>query len=87
MSLTEGPSRRASFNRREELNNKIDKLMVMIGKVVTKDSRRTRLFKPQIHQNRGRSQNRGYNKRKIRIRIGQAIDQTVGIEDSRGRKR
>ena len=38
MSIREGPSRRVSFDTREELNNKIDKLMVMLGKLVAKDS-------------------------------------------------
>ena len=61
MNIREGPSRRVSFDTREELNNKIDKLMVMISKLAAKDSRRTTQFKPQIHQNRGRGQNRGYN--------------------------
>ena len=33
----------------------------MIGKLAAKDSGKVRQFKPQIHQNRGRGQNRGYN--------------------------
>ena len=33
MSIREGPSRRVSFDTREELNDKKDKLMVMIGKL------------------------------------------------------
>ena len=33
MSIREGPNRRVSFDTREELNDKIDKLMVMIGKL------------------------------------------------------
>ena len=32
-----GPSRRVSFDTREELNDKIDKLKVMIGKLAVKD--------------------------------------------------
>ena len=35
----------------------------MIGKLVAKDSGKVRPFKPQIHQSRGRGQNRGYNQR------------------------
>ena len=38
MSIREGHSRRVSFDTREELGNKIDKLMVMIGKLATKAS-------------------------------------------------
>ena len=68
MSIREGPSRRVSFSTREELSDKIDKLTVMIGKLAAKDSRRLRQFKPQIHQNRGRSQNRGYNQRNYQNR-------------------
>ena len=41
MSIREGPSRRVSCDSREELSNKIDKLMVMIGKLAAKDSGRT----------------------------------------------
>ena len=63
MSITEGPSRRVSFDTREEVNDKIDKLTVMIGKLAAKDSGRTRQFKPPLHQNRGRGQNTGYNQR------------------------
>ena len=63
MSIREGPSRRVSFDTREELNDKIDKLTVMTGKLAAKDSGRTRQFKPQIHQNKGRGQNRGYGQR------------------------
>ena len=40
MSIREGASRRVSFDTREELNDEIDKLMVMIGMVVAKGSRR-----------------------------------------------
>ena len=43
------------------LSDRIDKLMVMIGKLAAKESEQVRQFKPQIHQNRGRGQNRGYN--------------------------
>ena len=57
MSIREGPSRRVLFDTREELNDKLDKLTFMIGKLAAKDSGRTRQFKPQIHQNRGRGQN------------------------------
>ena len=58
MSIREGTSRRASFDTREELSDKIDKLMFMIGALAAKDSGRIRQFKPQIHQSRGRGQNR-----------------------------
>ena len=68
MSFREGPSRRVSFDTREELNDKIDKLTVMIGKLAAKDRGRTKQFKPQIHQSRGRGQNRGYSPRNYQNR-------------------
>ena len=64
MSIREGQnSRRVSFDTRQELGDKIDKLAVMIGRLAAKDSAKVRTFKPQIHQNNGRGQNRGYNQR------------------------
>ena len=68
ITITEGHSRRVSFDTREELGNRIDKLMVMIGKLAAKDSRKVRHFKPQIHPNQGRGQNRGYNQRHFQNR-------------------
>ena len=47
MSIREWPSRRVSFDTREELNDKIDKLTVMIGKLAANDSGKTRQFKCQ----------------------------------------
>ena len=67
MSIRDGHQRRVSFDTKEELGNKIDKLMVIIGKLVPRDSRTNRQFKPQIHQSRGRGQNRSYNQRKDRF--------------------
>ena len=71
MSIREGASRKVSFDTREELGDKIDKLTVMIGKLATKDSNRNRPFKPQIHKGRGPSppgQNRGYSQRNYQNR-------------------
>ena len=53
MSIREGHHRRVSFDTRNELGNKIDKLAVMIGKLATKESRSNKQFKSQIHQSRG----------------------------------
>ena len=63
MSIRDGHNRKVSFDTREELGDKIDKLVVMIGKLAAKDNGTGRQFKPQIHQNRGRGQNRNYNQR------------------------
>ena len=69
MSIREGQnSRWVSFDNREEFNDKIDKLTVMIDRLAATDNRRTRQFKPQIHQNRGRGQNRGNKQRNYQNR-------------------
>ena len=74
MSIREGQNnRRVSFDTREELGDKIDKLAVMISKLAPKDSRKVRPFKPQIHQNGGRGQIEDIIKEIIRIDIGQII--------------
>ena len=59
MTIRDSHNRKVSFDTREELGDKIDKLAVMIGKLATRDSGTGRQFKPQIHQGRGRGQNRG----------------------------
>ena len=61
MSIRDGHQRRVSFDTKEELGDKIDKLVVMIGKLATRDNRTNKQFNPQIHQSRGRGQNRNYN--------------------------
>ena len=61
MSIRDGHTRKVSFDTKEELGVKIDKLAVMIGKLATRDSGMGRQFKPQIYQNRGIGQNKSYN--------------------------
>ena len=68
MSIRHGHQRRVSFDTKEELGNKIDKLAVMIGKLATRDSRTNRQLKPQIHQSKGRDQNRNYSQRNYQNR-------------------
>ena len=71
MSIREGASRRVSFDTEEELGDKTEKLMVMIGKLAAKDSNRNRPFKPQIYKSRGPlppGQNRGYSQRNYQNR-------------------
>ena len=46
MSIRDGHHRRVSFDTRDELGHKIDKLAVMIGKLATKESGSNRQFKP-----------------------------------------
>ena len=66
MSIREGANRRVSFDMREELGDKIDKLTVMIGKLAAKVRNRNRPFKPQIHKSRRTpppGQKKGYSQR------------------------
>ena len=67
MSMKEGANRKVSFDTRDKLEDKIDKLTVMLGRSAGKDNKEKRPFKPQIYQSRGRGQNRGYSQRTIRI--------------------
>ena len=58
MSVRDGTERRVSFNTREELGDKIDKLTVVMSKLTARYSHEKRPFKPQIYKSRG--QNRSY---------------------------
>ena len=58
MSIREGTDKRVSFNTKDELGDKIDKLSVVKSKLAAKDSHKRIPFKPQIYKSRG--QNRSY---------------------------
>ena len=62
---------RVIFDMIDGLEQKIDKLMVMMGKLVTNDKGQNRQFKPQIYQtNRGRGQTRcNYKQRGFHERL------------------
>ena len=59
MSVIDGTDRRVSFNTREELGDKIDKLTVIMSKLAAKDSHEKKPFKPQIYKSRGQSRSYG----------------------------
>ena len=72
MSIREEASWRVAFDTREELGDKIDKLMVIIGKLAAKDSNGNRPFKSGIHKSRRPpppSQNRGHRSYQNRTRL------------------
>ena len=79
-----------SFNARDELEDKIDKLTVMMGRLAARDSDDKRPFKPQIYKSRGsypHHQNRNYNQRNYqnRSRLGNKANihaQVVETEDT-----
>ena len=68
MSIWEGASRRVSFDTRDKLGDKTDKLTVMLGRIAAKDNNEKGPFKPKIYQSRGRGQNRGYSQRNYQNR-------------------
>ena len=59
ISIRDGTERKVSFNTRDELRDKIDKLTVVMSRLAAKDSHKKRPFKLQIYKSRG--QNRSYN--------------------------
>ena len=60
MSVRDSQSKIVSFNTAGNLEQKIDTLTVMMGKLVTEEEGNPKPFKPQVYQsNRGRNQSRG----------------------------
>ena len=74
MNVRDGTERKVSFNTRDELGDKIDKLTVVMSTLAAKDSHEKRPFKHQIYKSRG--QHRSYNQEVIRT------GQTVGTGDN-----
>ena len=50
MSIRDGTERKVSFNTRDELGDKIDKLTVVMSRLAAKGSHKKRPFKPQIYE-------------------------------------
>ena len=59
MSVRHRTDRRVSFNTRDELGGKIDKLTVVMSKLAAKDNNERKPFKPQIYKSRGQSRSYG----------------------------
>ena len=59
MSIKDSHTTKVSFDTKEELGDKMEKLAAMIGKLATRHSGSVRQFKPHIYQGKGREQNRG----------------------------
>ena len=76
MKVRDGIERKVSFNARDELGDKIDKLTVMMSRLAAKDSYEKRPFKPQIYKSRG--QNRSYNQRGYQNRSGRSYSRNRG---------
>ena len=83
MSVRDGTDRRVSFNTREELWDKIDKLTVIMSKLGAKDNHERKPFKPQIYE--GRGQNRacgqgGYQTRSDSGNRGQIMNNNSRLD-------
>ena len=87
MSIRDGYNRKVPFDTKEEVGDKIDKLVVMIGKLATRDSGIGRQFKPQIYQNRGRGWNRNYNQCSYQNRYRSNCGDRKQYRQDRGRPR
>ena len=68
MHVKDGTERRLSFNTRDELGDKIDKLTVVMSRLVVKDTHEKKPFKPQIYKSRG--QQRSYGQGSYQSRLG-----------------
>ena len=68
MSVRDGTERRISFNTRDELGDKIDKLIVVMSRLAAKDGHERKPFKPQIYKSRG--QHRSYGQGSYQNRLG-----------------
>ena len=67
MTVRDGTERRVSFNTRDKLGDKINKLTVVMSRLAAKDNH-VRPFKPQIYKSRG--QNRSYGQGSYQNRSG-----------------
>ena len=59
MSVREVTDRRVSFNTRDELGDRIDKLTWVMSKLAAKDNHERKPFKPQIYKSRGQTRSHG----------------------------
>ena len=77
MNIRGGTERKVSFNARDELGDKIDKLTVMMmSRLAAKDSYEKGPFKPQIYKSR--CQNRIYSQRAYQNRSGRSDNRNRG---------
>ena len=76
INIRDGTERNVSFDARDGLGDKIDKLTVMMSRLVAKDSYEKRPFKPQIYKSRGQS--RSYNQRGYQNRGGRSDSRSRG---------
>ena len=66
MNIRDGTERKVSFNTRDELGDRIDKLTIAMSRLAAKDSHEKRPIKPQKYKSR--DQNRPYNQESFQNR-------------------
>ena len=66
MSIREGTNKRVSFDIRDELGDKIDKLTIVMSRLAVAKNHERRPFKPQIYKSGG--QNRSYGQERYQPR-------------------
>ena len=76
MNIRDGTERKVSFNPRDELGDKIDKLTLVMSRLAANDSYEKRPFQPQIYKSRGQS--RSYNQRGYQNRDGRSDSRSRG---------
>ena len=60
MNIRDSYRKKVTFDMTDGIEQKIDQLMLMMGKLVTEDKGHNKPFKPQLYQSKkGRGQNRG----------------------------
>ena len=71
MNIKEEFCKKVTFDMADGIEQKLDKLMVMMGKLVTEDEGQNRQFKPCVYQsNRGRGQTSlNYKQRRFQDRV------------------
>ena len=86
MNIQEEHNKRVTFDMTDGLEQEIDKLMVIIGKLVTKDNGQNRQFKLQVYQtNRGRGQIRcNYEQRGFKTGLDQAVTGAIHLQEGQG---
>ena len=67
MSIREGTNKRVSFDTRDELGDKIDKLTVVMSKLAATENHQRRPIKPQIYKSRGQSRSYGQERYQTRL--------------------
>ena len=60
MSIKDNYNKKVTFDTQDGLQDKIDKLRVMMNKLATRDNGMNRQFKPQIYQSKRRGESRNF---------------------------